>query len=287
MKYSHSMAEKDPRQSEEQILYTTCYLSRYDCLLSSLQQPSEYHLDTNAKHGSDFSEFTQLGGSGAGCDLPWYLLWLLWLPWKGQPITQPQQKGSFRATLLISVLALFLHSGLPEEWPRGPHGTEWGLLCQRLSRSLQEAHRETGTQPAWDRRPQQGDSVELLDGQVWCNLPWGRGPQEAAGPDDCQCSFRIDSEQRAALRDVPEHSWDQEVWTSAPIQCVPGKVSVTWAPNCEWTGPHDDFCVSLGLLPSCAISWFKTKFLSYVLQLHWSKLNIIQARLHLGFSFDF
>ena len=114
-------------------------------------------------------------------------------------------------------------TGVPEERPRGTHGAERRLLRQRLARSLQEAHREARAQPARDWRPQQGDRAELLDGQVWCHLPRGGGPQETAGPDDGQRRFWADSEQRATLRDVPEHSWDQEVRASAAVQCLPGK----------------------------------------------------------------
>ena len=92
-----------------------------------------------------------------------------------------------------------------------PDGAERRLLSRRLSRGLQEAHREARAQPARDRRPEQRDCAQLVDSQVRHHLPGRGGPTQAPAAHDGQRRLRAHPQQGPALRDVPVDPRHQEV----------------------------------------------------------------------------
>ena len=88
---------------------------------------------------------------------------------------------------------------------------------------VQEQHRKANPESAGDRRTEQGDGAQLVDGQVRSDLSRRRRPTQAAAAPVGR-HVRDDSHQGATLRHVPEHPQHQEIRTPDPLQRYAGTV---------------------------------------------------------------
>jgi len=86
---------------------------------------------------------------------------------------------------------------------------------------FQEQHREAYSESTGDRRTQQGDGSEFVDGQVRPDLSRRRRSTQASTAPVSR-HVRDDPDQRTVVRHVPEHSRHQEIRTSDPLQRYAG-----------------------------------------------------------------